>query len=153
MSSPSKHFFEIQSTSIPLEEVAEQIEKKIQDQENLGTYLHHDLKQIMPLDLLEVEDESQFLEFYMKTLQRAWAIDINDFPIPRKPGLTGLVEFALKKVIWNALKFYTYRLFSQQREFNAQMSYTLTTMHKDYNSKINAIQKQILALKNKANVS
>ncbi len=149
MSSSSKLFFEIQGTTLCQEELAERIEKNIRDRE--AVYALYDLKKIAPFDLLDIQDESQFLQFYLKAILRTWAIDINDFSIPRKPGFVGAAELVLKKTLWKLLKFYTFRLFSQQREFNSQVSYTLAAIHKDYTARVYTLQKQILALKDKVN--
>jgi uncharacterized protein YdcH (DUF465 family) len=66
-------------------------------------------------------------------------------------GVVGAAELVLKKTLWKLLKFYTFRLFSQQREFNSQVSYTLAAIHKDYTARVYTLQKQILALKDKVN--
>ncbi len=153
MTPPPKPFFEIQGTTLGAEELAARIEKNIREREASGVYARFDLKKIVPFDLLDASDESQFLQFYLKAIQRAWAVDINDFLIPKKPGLLGAAEWALKKALWKLLKFYTFRLFSQQREFNSQVSHTLAALHKDYSAKADAIQQQILALKEKAKKS
>ena len=60
-----------------------------------------------------MRDEEQFLGFYLKCLRDAVFVDISDFEIrERRRGLAFLLV-ALKRVIWNLLKFYTYRLWAQ----------------------------------------
>ena len=49
----------------------------------------------------------------------------------------------LKKLIWKLLKFYTYRLFSQQKEFNCQVVNAITSLNKRWEEEIEEIKKRL----------
>ena len=72
-------------------------------------------------------------------MNKSWEIDINDFEIVNKGGIKGRIEVIVKKVIWKLMKFYTYRMFSQQREFNIQVVTALSGML----DRINAIESRL----------
>jgi len=140
-------FFEIKGISFSQEELCEEVEKAILEKEQKGVYDQFDITELVDFDVLSIKHESQFLEYYLKAIKRSWAIDINDFEIPAKPGISGYGERIFKKIIWHCLKFYTYRLFSQQREFNSQATHTLIALHEDYNRQIEELKSRLDQLK------
>ena len=64
--------------------------------------------------LQNLRDEEEFMEFYLGCLRDAVFVDINDFEIVERRQRFSRALVALKRSIWNLLKFYTYRLWSQQ---------------------------------------
>lgn len=150
MSNAPRPFFEIRSTSIPTDALAQRIEGKIEERERTGGHAGLDMNVMTPIDLTGEKGEGQLIPFYLTSIQQAWPIDMNDFPIPRKPGFGGTVEWTLKKVLWKLLKFYTFRMFSQQREFNSQVSHAMGAIHKDYNAKLNDLRQQLRTLEEDA---
>jgi len=143
-------FFEIKSISQQEEDaLSMKVQETVSDNEKKGRYDTLKLSEKVAFDLSEVQDESQFLDYYLKVIQRTWAIDINDFDIPIKSGFLGWFEKKVKQGIWRALKFYTFRLFSQQRDFNASISKTLLAMEKDYKNKIKSLKEDLNRLEKK----
>lgn len=83
------------------------------------------------LDFVEVkdlEDSAEIMSRVLKLMSTTCLIDIGDFDIPNRGGPVGKVEVFVKRFVWKLLRFYTYRMFSQQREFNAQIVAVLNEM-------------------------
>ena len=77
-------------------------------------------------------DEDQFLGFYLECLRDAVFVDISDFEIRERRPLLGPLLVALKKAIWKLLKFYTYRLWSQQNQVNGLIVTAVEGMDEKY---------------------
>lgn len=149
MDKTDKKIFEIYGIGPEAENLYQEIQKAIEEKEKKGVYALHSLSGDMKVDFLDLQNDGQFLEYYLKVIKRTWAVDINDFEIQKKKGFKGKAEWALKKIIWKLLKFYTYRIFSQQIEFNSQIKNTVLVMHKKFSEKIESIEKEILEIKGK----
>ena len=148
MTSPTNNLFKTRETPLDLEMLDKEIRFKIKQRQELGVYEHFDLTKVTHLLLRDIRDPGEFFKQHLAAIIRSWAIDINDFEIIRKEeGVIGNLQVLFKKVIWKFLKFYTYRLFSQQREYNFQISNTLTLMEKYYREKLDSLQKELVFLK------
>jgi hypothetical protein len=79
----------------------------------------------------------------LQALRYSYAIDITDFAIPCKEGIRGLFELPLKKCIWKLLKFYTFRLFCQQREWNSQVQLALKYLELYYEPRIQKLEQEL----------
>jgi hypothetical protein len=104
-------------------------------------YDKYDLSRIAALELGSIKSEADFFDYLLKVIQQTWDIDIGDFPIYPKGGILGAPAVWLKKVIWKLLKFYTYRLFSQQKEFNCQMANAISSLNSKLDKEIAALKK------------
>jgi len=142
----NKSFFNIEGTSADIEELNNIIKKNIEQKEKEGIYTELNIKEITKIPFIDIEDEREFMRYYLNVINKSWAIDINDFEIPQKNGLSGKIELKLKQIIWKLLKFYTYRLFSQQIEFNSQIRNTLIAVQKEVSQKLNAVERQLKQL-------
>ena len=144
-----ENLFKTRETELNLETLDREIAFKIKQRQELGVYEHFDLTRVTHLLLRDIRDSGEFFRQHLAAIIRSWAVDINDFEIIRKQeGILGNLEVLFKKVIWKLLKFYTYRLFSQQREYNFQISNTLTIMEKHYREKLDSLEKELALLKN-----
>lgn len=143
MADEDKVFFEIHSSGVDLDSISRDISKRIKEKEESGVYHHYNLARIHTLELQDIEDEGDFLEYYLKAVGSTWAVDINDWEIVNKGGILGKPALLLKKIIWKLLKFYTYRLWSQQREFNAQIANTVNSLYKKFDGEIKELKEQL----------
>jgi len=135
--------FEIPSARVDTESIMKEIRERINEKEQAGIYHKYNLAKINTLELQDIEDEEDFLEYYLKAISSTWAVDINDWEIISKGGPFGKPALLLKKSIWKLLKFYTYRLWSQQREFNAQIANTVNALNKKFDAEISELKKEI----------
>lgn len=69
-------------------------------------------------NLAYLRDQDSLMEYYMACLREAVYVDINDFEIRERRRFGARPLKALKTAIWKLLKFYTYRLWSQQNQAN-----------------------------------
>jgi hypothetical protein len=92
----------------------------------------------------------QFLQFYLRCLRESTAIDINDFDITEKRRFS-FFWVKLKRAIWSLLKFYTYRLWSQQNQVNGLLLSALEGVEEHYRDRIEKLEARIEELeKNRA---
>ena len=80
------------------------------------------------VEVKELQDSAEVVSRVLTLMSTTCLIDIGDFEIPNRGGPIGKVEVFVKRFVWKLLRFYTYRMFSQQREFNAQMVAVLNEM-------------------------
>jgi hypothetical protein len=136
-------FFEIPSNKVDTESIMKEIRQRIKQKEQAGIYHRYNRAKIHTLELQDIENEEDFLGYYLKAIGSTWAIDINDWEIINKGGVSGKPIVLLKKIIWKLLKFYTYRLWSQQREFNAQIANTVSALNKKFDKEIQELKSEV----------
>ena len=139
--------FELPGIGADEEAINQEILARIKEKEKKGIYDLYNIEKEARIDFLDIKNDAEFLDYYLKIIKKSWAIDINDFEIPRKKGHIGWAEVQLKKVIWKLLKFYTYRIFSQQIEFNSQVKNTLNAIERDFSEKVRNLEIKIEQLK------
>ena len=127
--------FQIQTDGVDVDEVMRLVRERVEKKRAAGVYDRYNLTGITKLEVAEAKSEEDFLRYSLKMLQRTHEIDIADFPIPNKGGPFGWLAVIVKKILWHLLKFYTWRMWTQQREFNAQVVNTLRAL----NRKIDAL--------------
>ncbi len=142
-------FFSIEGTSFDINEINEEIMNNISEKEKNGIYDFNDKK--TEIDFLDIKNEDQFMKYHINIIQETWAIDINDFDIPAGKGIKGKMFVLLKKIIWKLLKFYTYRLFSQQIEFNSQVRNSITAINTNFSKKFDKIRSELENIKKEIN--
>jgi len=86
------------------------------------------LDTIRELDIKALKDNTEVLSRVIAHMRESAVIDIGDFEIVNTGGPFGRLEVLVKKTIWKLLRFYTYRMFSQQRAFNMQVVAVLEAM-------------------------
>jgi hypothetical protein len=123
-------------------EIQATVDRKMAD----GVYADARIARAERANLIHLQDEDQFLEFYLRCLRDVASVDISDFEIrERRRGLAPLLV-RLKKLIWSLLKFYTYRLWSQQNQVNGLIVTAVETMDKKYTERIRALEARVREL-------
>jgi hypothetical protein len=82
----------------------------------------------------------------MESLREAVFVDINDFEIRERRQSAGLILIPLKKALWKLLKFYTYRLWSQQNQVNGLLLSATEEIDRKYRDKIRALEDRLARL-------
>jgi len=132
--------FSIAADGIDVQKIMDKIRERVDEKKAAGVYDKYNLDNITNLEVAEAKNDEDFLRYYLKIIRRTYLLDIDDFEIPSKRGILGKPAVWLKKIIWKLLKFYTYRMFTQQREFNLQIVHTLVAL----NSKIDKNHRETL---------
>lgn len=118
------------------------VDKKMRD----GAYADARIARAERTNLVNLRNEDQFLGFYLKCLHDAVFVDISDFDIRERRPLFGPLLIALKKVVWSLLKFYTYRLWSQQNQVNGLIVTAIEGLDEKYAEKIKALEQRVAEL-------
>ena len=137
-----ENIFEIQDERINLQEIMKKIDQRIEEKKKAGLYRTYNLDRINMLEVEKISDDRAFLDYYLKVIRRTCDIDIGDFAIHSKGGWLGQPIVWFKKLIWHCLKFYTYRLFSQQKEFNAQITNDVISLNQKVDKSLAGIKRQ-----------
>lgn len=91
-------------------------------------------------------DNAEFLSFYLESLRENAFVDISDYEITEKRSRFRTLLIGIKKAIWSLLRFYTYRLWSQQNQINGLLLAAAEGIHEQQNEKIAALEARIKAL-------
>lgn len=98
-------------------------------------------------NLSAIKDNDEFFDLYLTSISSITQVDIGDFEIvEHRSSVFAPFLIRLKKTIWSLLRFYTYRLWSQQNRANnlVYSAFVLQTQrHRDQMAKL---QEQIEAL-------
>ena len=129
-------------TSRVVQTIRETVERKLRE----GAYFDPRIARAERMNLSRLAAEEDFFEFYMDCLREAILVDINDFEIRERRKAMGFFSIALKRLIWKMLKFYTYRLWSQQNQANALLLASLEEINRQYCDKIRKLENRIAAL-------
>jgi len=141
--------FRITGDAINVTEIMEKLKQRVKEKREAGLYDKYNLSKASRLGIDEIQSEEEFLEYYLKLIEETADVDISDFEIVSKGGLQGKFIVGVKTIIWKLLKFYTYRLFSQQKEFNAQAVNTIMSLNK----KIDKLSEKIDRIENSSQKS
>ena len=119
-----------ESENMDVKDIMEVIRRRVREKKEAGVYDRYNLTGVTRLEIVEAKSEEDFLNYYLKVMQKSYELDIGDFEIPSKGGFLGKPAVWLKRILWKLLKFYTYRMFTQQREFNLQVLNTLKCINR-----------------------
>jgi len=110
--------FKIQADGLDSAQLVSEIKAVVQAKMTTGAYDDPRIARAESFNLDAFKDDQRFSDFYLDCLRNAIEIDINDFEIvERRPRFSRLLV-GLKKTIWNLLRFYTYRMWTQQNQVN-----------------------------------
>jgi hypothetical protein len=146
----SENLFEINAPGVDAEKLVAEIRAAVEQKAGAGVYADARIARAERLNLAHLRDADEFLNFYLKCLRDAVFVDIADFPIRERRRCFGPALVALKKVIWGLLKFYTYRLWSQQNQVNGLLVTAIEGVDQKYAAKIQELERRVQALEKQA---
>ena len=100
-------------------------------------------------NLLTLKDDESFMEQYILCLRQIVPVDINDFEIIEKRSRLAPLVIKLKKTIWKLLKFYTFRLWSQQNQTNSLLLAAIEIMEARHKREVAELKARIDKLEEK----
>lgn len=115
-----------------------------------GTYADARVARAEKTNLIHLRGSDDFLPFYLACLREAVFVDIADFDIHERRRFLGPVLRKFKQTIWSLLKFYTYRLWSQQNQVNGLLVTALEGLEDQSAARIAALEKRIAELEKAA---
>ena len=123
-------------------EIRETVERKARE----GAYTDLRVAAAEKTNLDQIKDQDAFFSLYLESLRDAVGVDINDFPIFERRRAFSPLLVRFKKGLWAMLKFYTYRLWSQQNEVNSLLLALAEEMDDKYRRKLDALEARIREL-------
>ncbi len=145
-STQSKPLFEVHAPGIDTEALVQEIQAEVARKMEAGVYADARVARAERSNLATLSNHDEFLAFYLTCLRDASIVDINDFEIRERRRGVGPLLVRLKKSIWGLLKFYTYRLWSQQNQVNGLLVTAIENLDQKYAQKISALEKRIAEL-------
>ncbi len=138
--------FSIGATGVDAEAIVTAIGARVAEKKARGDY--DDLTAAMAerFNFDEIKDDDEFLPLYLQSLQQTISVDIGDFEIIERRARLSTVLIKFKKTIWSLLKFYTYRLWSQQNQVNALLLNTLESIESRDRNRAATLEKRVAEL-------
>ncbi len=141
--------FQIGAEGVDVERVMREIRERVETRRAEGAYADPRIARAERYNLSNLKDDREFLPFYLELLRDLVFVDINDFRISERRRHVGWVLVRMKMVLWKLLKFYTYRLWSQQNQINGMLLTTAEALEHRYRADIDALEKRVTELEAK----
>jgi hypothetical protein len=138
--------FQIGAEGVDAGQVMADIQAAVARKAAAGAYRDVRIAQAERTNLATLQDDEAFLRYYLDCLRSAASVDINDFDIRERRRLGAGLLVGLKKAIWALLKFYTYRLWSQQNQVNGLLVTAVEGLDEKYRSRLADLEQRLAAL-------
>jgi hypothetical protein len=142
----SDPLFEIGARGVPVENIVEQIRAAVAKKLEEGAYSDARIARAERANLDNLKDDENFFAFYIECLRDAVFVDINDFEIYERRRFWAPVLVAFKRAVWTMLKFYTYRLWSQQNQVNGLLLSATEEIESRCRSRIRNLEERLRKL-------
>lgn len=146
----NRPLFSIGAEGVNAEKIMAEIKAAVADKTARGVYRDMRVAQAERANLVNLSDDESFLKYYLECLRDAVFVDINDFEIRERRRLVSAFFVALKKIIWNILKFYTYRLWSQQNQINGLLVTAVESLDEKYRARSEMLERKLAALESQS---
>ena len=142
----SEKVLSIGAEGIDVDQVVGEIQAAVDRKMAEGTYSSAIVARAEKTNLVTLRGNDDFVTFYLSCLRDAVYVDIGDFEIREQRRALAKPLVALKKTIWKLLKFYTYRLWSQQNQVNGLAISAIEAVQEKAAEKIAGLEKRIAEL-------
>jgi hypothetical protein len=142
----NKDTFQIGAPGVDTRKIVAEIKAEVARKREQQLYSDPRVARAERTNLANLKDEEDFMGFYLECLRDAVFVDISDFEIVERRARFAPLLRALKRTIWQLLKFYTYRLWSQQNQVNGLLLSVVETMESRYRDKIRQLEDRIARL-------
>ncbi|MEI6563980.1 MAG: hypothetical protein WCO42_06710 [bacterium] len=142
----STGLFEIGADGVDAQRIMAEIQATVAAKMQSGAYAGAQLARAERFNLMNLKKDENFFDFYMESLREAVFIDINDFEIRERRATFAPLLVRIKKSIWSLLKFYTYRLWSQQNQVNGLLLSATEEVDRKYRDKLKTLEDRIAKL-------
>ncbi len=149
MNDATRQDFSIGAPGIDTNAIVEDIRATVARKIEEGIYADPRIARAERHNLLHLKNDEEFLDFYLDCLREAVFVDIGDFEIVERRARFSSLLVRLKKTIWSLLRFYTYRLWSQQNQTNGLLLSAIEGIDDAYKEKIASLEERLAALEDK----
>jgi cyclopropane fatty-acyl-phospholipid synthase-like methyltransferase len=143
MTTPS---FTIGADGIDVAALVDTIRAEVEAKTAAGAYRDERVARAERYNLANLRHEADFLSFYLDCLRDAALVDINAFEIIERRTRFRRPLTALKRGIWTLLRFYTYRLWSQQNEVNGLIVTAVEAIESKYRDTLRDLEARVARL-------
>jgi hypothetical protein len=141
--------FKISAPGVDVDRIVAEIQATVAAKTAQGVYSDPRVARAERTNLKNVANEETFLSFYLECLRDAVFVDIGDFEIIERRARFAPLLRKLKRVIWSLLKFYTYRLWSQQNQVNGLILSAVESLESRHREKVRDLEDRIAKLEAK----
>ncbi len=138
--------FSIGADGVDAGKIMAEIKAAVAGKAARGVYRDVRVAQAERANLVHLSDDESFLKYYLECLRNAVFVDINDFEIRERRRFGSAFLVALKKIVWNILKFYTYRLWSQQNQINGLLVTAVESLDEKYRARCETLERKLATL-------
>jgi len=138
--------FQIGADGVDAAAVNAEIQSAVDSRAAMGAYADARIARAERLNLIHLPRDGAFASQYLRTLRDAVEVDISDFDIRERRAGLAPVLVRLKKAIWSLLKFYTYRLWSQQNQVNGMLAAGLEAMDEQHAAAVRKLEDRVAEL-------
>ncbi len=138
--------FEINTPGIDVTQVVARIQAAVAEKRAQGLYADARVARAERTNLASLRNEDGFLSFYLESLRDAVFVDINDFAIVEQRARFTRLLVAFKQMLWKMLKFYTYRLWSQQNQVNGLILSAVDAVEARHREKLEKLEARVAEL-------
>lgn len=142
--------FEIGADGVDVERLVADIRETVAAKMQSGAYAGAQLAKAERFNLANLKKDENFLDFYMESLKEAVTVDINDYAIVERRRGIGFLLVGFKQTVWKLLKFYTYRLWSQQNHVNGLLLSSVEEVDRKYRDKIRVLEERLAKLEGRS---
>ena len=140
---------EIGAEGIDVEALVKQLQEPVAEKRRAGAWSDPRIARAEKHNLINLKDDEEFLENYLDCLRQVIQVDINDFEIFEKRRFFSKALVKLKRSIWSLLRFYTYRLWSQQNQTNALLFSAIELLTRRSSDRIKKLEDRVAELERK----
>ncbi len=137
---------QIGAAGIDAEALVAEIKASVEEKRRQGAYSDPRVARAERYNLLHLQDDDAFLSNYLDCLRQIVQVDINDFEIVERRVRFAGFFVKLKKGIWSLLRFYTFRLWSQQNQVNTLLFSAIELLNRRSAERIQTLEKRVAAL-------
>ena len=138
--------FEIGAEGIDTAAIVADIRATVERKMAAGDYTDPRIARAERANLDNLKDDEDFMTFYRDCLRDAFFVDINDFEIVERRARFRRPLVAFKRALWGLLRFYTYRLWSQQNQVNGLLLSALESADNRNREKLRELEERIAQL-------
>ena len=137
---------QIGAEGLDTRQVVADLQAEVDRKLKAGVYADARIARAERANLFHLRHDDEFASFYLQCLREAITVDIADFEIRERRALGAPLLKRLKKTIWSLLKFYTYRLWSQQNQVNALLLTGLEAVEEKYRARVAKLEVRVAEL-------
>ncbi len=138
--------FEIGADGIDSEAIMARIRETVARKRADGVYQDARIALAERYNLDNLRGDETFLERYLECMRDAIQVDINDYAITERRRWFARPLVGFKKGVWKLLKFYTYRMWSQQNQINGLLLAAVEEIDRLYRDRIEKLELRVSEL-------